>query len=1370
MNTNNSSSFLTSKLFRKFLVWFLLIALVPAIYLSYSSYKNAQQIIEKGELVKLSSIAEQRAYEIKTFYMERQRDINAQAENPFIINAMERMIEQFTKSGLNSVPYRTEEKKIIPFLSNLKKQLDLHDILFIAPDGDIVFTLEKEADLGTNLITDAYKDTELEKAFKSSMQRQTTSISAFKLYEPSGKPTAFFAVPILSADQVLGIMVFQLDPSVIYALATNYIGMGESGETVIAAMEGDYAMVAAPLRHNPQAAFKMKIKMGSGDALPIQDAVKGNEGSGISVDYRGKEILAVWKYIPKLNWGLVVKIDTEEAYAPATSFYKLTLIIGIITILFVLVFAVFVSRSIVNPVIGLKQNLGSIAKGELPAKLDILSRDEIGEINESMGQVIDSFKEVVSQANVIASGDYRVDIALRSDKDELGIALQKMTGSLRTAKDETERNDWLKSGQSELEDHMRGDQSTEELCRNIIAFVAKYLKAQIGTLYVNDGDGIFKLKASFAYKTRKNLSNEFKHGEGLIGQAALEKQSLILTNVPDDYITVTSGLGEKKPKSILVIPFIYNETVTGVLEIGSFDEFSELQTTFLQEISDGIAIAINSAQARVQLQDALEVTQKQTEDLRLQQEELQTTNEELEEQTLRLQASEEELKTQQEELQVTNEELEEKTHSLEEERKNVTQRNRELQKTQKELEQKAKELAITSRYKSEFLANMSHELRTPLNSLLILANNLVSNKKKNLDKEQLKSATIIEKSGQDLLNLINEILDLSRIEAGKIAINIGKARLSEISDGITANFKPLADEKGLKLSVNISKNLPETIQTDRQRLEQIIKNLMSNATKFTERGEVNLDFFRPGAEVNLSKSGLDRQKAVAISVTDTGIGIPKDKQLEIFEAFQQADGSTSRLYGGTGLGLSISRELVKLLGGEIQLESSEGKGSTFTVYLPEELKEKEALGLEITEDFKFEDRKHPQVASFEPAPTIEDDRDNIGNKDRIILTIEDDLKFAEILYKFCHERNFKCIHAGDGETGIELAETYKPDAIILDIRLPGIEGWGVLEALKNNSNTRHIPVHMMSVEEESIDAYKKGAIGYLTKPVTDNDLEQAFSRIEDLLDRSIKDLLIVEDDEIMRKNIIKLIGNSDIKIKEAGTGKEALKELRSKTYDCIILDLNLPDMSGFEVLSNLEGLEGTSIPPVIIYTGKDLTREEEYQLEKSTSSIIVKGVMSQERLLDETALFLHRVVDDLPARKRKMISRLHDEDFLFQGKKILVADDDMRNVFAISKVLEEKGMDIYKAADGQEALDMLDKEPHMDLVLMDIMMPVMDGYEATRHIRSQERFRSLPILAITAKAMREDRDKCIAAGANDYIPKPVEIDRLISLMRVWLYK
>ncbi|MCK4920840.1 MAG: GAF domain-containing protein, partial [Bacteroidales bacterium] len=633
MNTNTNFSFLTSKLFRKFLLWFLVIALIPAFYLSYSSFNKTRQIIEKIELNTLISIAEERAHTIDNFLSEREKDINAQIENPFIIDAMETMIGQFTRNGINSAQYKLEEKRISPFLSSIQKQLELHDLFFISPDGDIVFTVAKEADLGNNLLKDAFKDTELEKVFNSALSRKVTSISPLKIYDPSNEPTSFVAAPVIINGHVLGILVFQLDHTLINTLATNYIGLGESGEIVIASLEGEYAVVSAPLRHDTLAAFKMKIKIGSFEALPIQNAVNGNKGSGISIDYRGKEVLSAWTYIPKINWGLVVKIDTEEAFAPAVRFLTRTLLIGVITVLFVLMFAIFVSRSIVNPVIGLKQKLGSMAKGELPEKLDIRSRDEIGEINESMGKVIDSFKEVVSQTNVIAGGDYRADIALRSDKDELGIALKKMTGSLRSVKEENERNDWLKNGQSELEDHMRGDQSTEDLCMNIIAFVANYLKVQIGTLYVNDGDGTFKLKASYAYKTRKNLSNEFKTGEGLIGQAALEKQSIILTNVPDDYITVSSGLGEKKPKNIMVIPFIYNETVTGVLEIGSFDEFSDLQTTFLEQLSERIAIAINSSQARVALGKALEKSQKQAEEMESQQEELRTTNEELEEQT-----------------------------------------------------------------------------------------------------------------------------------------------------------------------------------------------------------------------------------------------------------------------------------------------------------------------------------------------------------------------------------------------------------------------------------------------------------------------------------------------------------------------------------------------------------------------------------------------------------------------------------------------------------------------------------------------------------------------------------------------------------------
>ncbi|MBW1784364.1 MAG: response regulator [Deltaproteobacteria bacterium] len=967
-------------------------------------------------------------------------------------------------------------------------------------------------------------------------------------------------------------------------------------------------------------------------------------------------------------------------------------------------------------------------------------------------------RKLTAMSQEIAAGNLIFE-DIRVPKNEIGLlkeGFKEAVTSLQRAESDRDRNAWLKNGQASLEKTMRGDQALEALCKNIITFIAGYLKVQIGALYVDDGEGVFKLTASYAYQSRKGL--------------ALEKQSIVITDVPDDYIAIASGLGKKSPRTILVVPLIYNDQTVGVVEFGSFRAFTELQVALLEEVAKAIAIAINSAQARVQLQKAFERTQQQAEELQAQQEELKTANEELEEQTQKLQVSEEELRSQQEELRVTNEELEEKTQSLEAEKKKVTEKNQDLEAIQKDLKQKAKELEVTSRYKSEFLANMSHELRTPLNSLLILSQDLSANRKKNLSDDQVEAATIIHKSGEDLLNLINEILDLSKIEAGRMDIQMAETPLSDIGDGITAKFRHLAENKGLEVAINLGDDLPEAIQTDRQRLDQILSNLMANAIKFTGTGGVTVDIHRPDESVNLSRSGIQPQKVVAISVTDTGIGIPEDKQLEIFEAFQQADGSTSRVYGGTGLGLSISRELARLLGGEIQLQSEVGKGSTFTIYLPVEGVKREIVK---RENVRFEDgkregmKRESRIMHYESIP---DDRDRIGEGDRAILVIEDDPNFAKTLYRFCHERDFRCVHAADGKTGLEMAGTYRPDAIILDIRLPGLEGWGVLEALKSDTRTRHIPVHMMSVEEESIDAYRKGAIGYLTKPASTEQLEKAFLKIEDMIERNIKNLLIVEDNPVLRKEIVRLIGNGDVKTTAVGTGKEAVQELTSNVYDCVILDLKLPDISGFDVLKRLDTAEDITIPPIIVYTGKELTREEGYQLQKYAASIIVKGVKSQERLLDETALFLHRVVDNLPDTKKKIISALHDGDTLFQGKKVLVADDDMRNVFAISRILEEKGMKVFKAPDGQKALDIMDKEAHMDLILMDIMMPVMDGYEAIRRIREQERFQALPILAVTAKAMPEDRDKCVAAGANDYLPKPVDIERLLSLMRVWLYK
>jgi len=737
----------------------------------------------------------------------------------------------------------------------------------------------------------------------------------------------------------------------------------------------------------------------------------------------------------------------------------------------------------------------------------------------------------------------------------------------------------------------------------------------------------------------------------------------------------------------------------------------------------------------------------QAEELQSQQEELRQMNEELEEQT-------QNLKHQQEELQATNEELEEQAHVME-------IKNKEVEAARYDIEQKTKQLEISSKYKSEFLANMSHELRTPLNSLLILSKDLADNKTKNLTRDQVESAEIVNKSGQDLLGLINEVLDLSKIEAGKMVLNIEHLSLKDFANELNRNFKHQTGSKGLKLNILLEKGLPEVIRTDSKRLDQIIRNFMSNAIKFTEQGSISVRIKR------------EDKNNIAIAVKDTGIGVPEEKQMAIFEAFQQGDGSTSRKYGGTGLGLSISRELSKLLGGEIKLSSKVSEGSTFTLILPVELPE-EDVDLKIffgkSENLKQIQPKFEDNDLFLNYSTIADDKEKIKEDDRVVLIIEDDEKFAKILLKQAHDKGFKCISAATGEDGLILAAKYNPHAIILDLDLPGIDGHSTLAELKTNPKTRHIPVHIISVNDRTLKPIKEGALEYLIKPVNKKQLDEAFSRIENFISRKMKNLLIIEDDDNARKAMKKLIGNGDVKCFEAGSNKEALTIFKENHIDCIVLDLGLPDGNGFELIYKMEKIKANKMPPIIIYTGKELSKEENNELQKYAETIIIKGVKSEERLLDETALFLHRTISNLSESQQRIITGIYDKESIFINKKILVVDDDMRNVFALSKILKERGMDVRKAENGVIALDILDKQPDMDLVLMDIMMPEMDGYEAMQKIRNQEKFKNLPVIALTAKAMKDDKQKCIDAGANDYIAKPVDIDRLLSLMRVWLSK
>lgn len=952
----------------------------------------------------------------------------------------------------------------------------------------------------------------------------------------------------------------------------------------------------------------------------------------------------------------------------------------------------------------------------------------------------------VTVANNIAAGnlDTEVDVKGAREVEMLGKALVDMRDSLKAKTAATEKHAWLSNGQNRLNQIMRGDQGIGELATGIITFFATYTEANIGSFYMFDErETMYVPVGRYAYGGMSGKES-FKLGEGLIGQAAADKRTVLLEELSEKYIRVQSSLLDTPPHHILVAPVIVGDTVLAVLELGKLNSFDDTEQEFIQANLEAVGIALNSALARKKIQNLLEETQQQSEELQQQQEELEQSNEELEEQA-------QQLKEQQEELQASNEELEEQSQA-------ISQKNTELEAIRSNLEFKARELEISSKYKSEFLANMSHELRTPLNSLLILSNDLARNAENNLTEDQVESAQVISRSGHDLLSLINDILDLSKIEAGKMSLNVNTIALNEIADDIRRVFGRQAKNKGLRLETTLDEHLPATIRTDKQRLEQILRNLIANALKFTEEGAVKVGFQpRPDEQI-------------AITVSDSGIGIPKDKQELIFEAFLQVEGGNARKYGGTGLGLSICRDLAKLLGGTVSVESEEGVGSTFTLLIPATAKAEmpDTPSPAPLQDVK-QANPQPDHVRYLDYPTIPDQRDEITADDHVILIIEDDDVFAQILAKQAKAKGFKHLNAATGEDGLALAVRFKPHAIILDLMLPGIDGNLVLKELKSDPDLRHIPVHIMTGEEKQIDLIKSGAVDYLTKPIDKDQLDAAFARMEDFVSRKMKNLLIVEDNEGQRKAIMKLIGNGDVQCIEATSAKEALEILQQQVVDCVVLDIGLPDMSGFELLRELENIDGKA-PPIIVYTGKELSRQENEELQQYAETIIIKGVKSEERLLDETALFLHRTLRNLPPQKQTIINALYDKEAALKDKRVLLVDDDMRNVFALSKVMTERGMTVLKADNGRVALNILEENPDVDFVLMDIMMPEMDGYECMSNIRQQDHFRDLPIVALTAKAMKDDRQKCIDAGANDYIPKPVDVERLFSLMRIWMHK
>lgn len=966
-------------------------------------------------------------------------------------------------------------------------------------------------------------------------------------------------------------------------------------------------------------------------------------------------------------------------------------------------------------------------------------------------ETADRILAISTIASNISSGNYdiRVDDNQADALGSVGESLNNMGVSLKSSFDLLSQKEWLQTGIANLNNVMLGDKTMQKLSKDVIEFVCQYTNSSAGVLYVLEEGELF-VSGGYSYIPSKNRER-IQKGEGLIGQAIVSGKILELKTLSPDDIHINYALGEIKPTHIVAVPLL-DTKVEGAIELASIYGFSDLHLEFLKAVANNIGIAIKSTQNRKRVMELLEETKSQSEELQVQHSELEAINAELEAQTEKLQASEEELRVQQEELEQTNEELSERSVLLEE-------KNTEIQK-------KSEALELTTRYKSEFLANMSHELRTPLNSILLLSRLLSENNNKSMVEEEIEFAKVIQSSGNSLLGLIDEILDLSKIEAGKMELEFLDVSTKEITDTLWNLFNQVAKEKGIKLEI-ISKDAPIVIKTDKMRLEQILKNLISNAIKFTEKGTVSVEI----------KINTDDDKIICFIVKDTGIGIPLGKQPLIFEAFQQADGSTKRKYGGTGLGLSISRELAKLLRGEIILHSTENVGSTFTLCLPvfgsaiHKINVEKISPTEFTEveEEKTEPVKNKYLSASIP-DEIEDDRDSILPGDKVILIVEDDINFAKSLLAFTRQKGYKGVVSVRGDYALNFTLIYKPVGVLLDIELPIKSGWEVLEELKNHSQTKHIPVHIMSSHKLKQESLLKGAVDFLDKPVAFDKIPDVFLRIEHIINKEAQKVLIIEDNPKHAKALSYFLETYNINSEIKSEVSQGLEALNKSEIDCVILDMGIPDKHAYEILDGVKKRPGLENIPVIVFTGKSLSMKEEVKIKKYADSIIVKTAHSYQRMLDEVSLFLHLVEDKKDGTdKKESHKKLNLLNNILHEKKVLIVDDDVRNIYSLTKALEVFKMNVITAFDGKEAIKILEEHPDTDIVLLDMMMPNMDGYETAEKIRSISKFINLPLIAVTAKAMTGDREKCIKAGASDYITKPVDIDQLLSLLRVWLY-
>ena len=977
-------------------------------------------------------------------------------------------------------------------------------------------------------------------------------------------------------------------------------------------------------------------------------------------------------------------------------------------------------------------------------------KDLTANVNLLAANLTTQVRAIAEVATAVTQGDLTrsIQVEARGEVSDLKDNINAMIGNLRGTTARNTEQDWLKTNLAKFSRMMQGQRDLVPVGEMLLSELAPLVNAQHGIVYVvESGEGAihFRQLATYADPEVGAEPRRYALGEGIVGQAAADRQRLLLEDIPEELIHVRGGLVSARPRNVIALPVLYEGEVKAVVELASTHQFTASHLAFLEQLTGSIGVVLNTIEATMRTEGLLKQSQQLAG----------------------------ELQTQQTELQQTNAELANKARLLAEQNAEVERKNQEIELARRALEEKAAELALTSRYKSEFLANMSHELRTPLNSILILGQQLAENADHNLTARQVEFSKTIHSAGTDLLNLISDILDLSKIESGTVTVEVEDVSFAHLRETLERNFRHEADARKLAFTADFDQHLGRTMTTDSKRLMQVLKNLLSNALKFTEHGGVRLRVGAATGGWTIDHPSLSQAPTVVeFSVSDTGIGIPPEKQRIIFEAFQQADAGTARRYGGTGLGLAISRELAHLLGGEIRLTSVPGKGSTFTLYLPltyiGSAQSKSALPSSAggSTDASFQSTIILPAARAEE---LADDREALDPEDTVLLVIEDDPHYAKVLLNLARDKGFKVIVAKSGTEALRLAREHKPTAISLDVFLPDMLGWTVLSELKRDPSTRHIPVQVLTVEEERQYGLERGAFSFMNKPLTTDGLEEALERIKHFARPRIRQLLVVEDDPAEQLSICELLRSGDIEITAAGSGREALTLMRERGFDCVVLDLKLPDISGFELLEAVQQDAQLRDTPIVVFTGRELSDEEAAELRKRAKSIVLKGVRSPERLLDETALFLHRVMSDLPPAKQQMIETLHRSDEPLRGKKVLVVDDDIRNIFALNSLLERHSMQVISANNGQEAIKLVDDTEDLSLVLMDIMMPEMDGYETMRRIRATPKFRTLPIIALTAKAMKGDREKCLEAGASDYVAKPVNTDQLLSLVRMWLY-